>query len=598
MSVKSRNEVPVSDTWNLEKMFRTEQDWENKVNAITESVKKFSTFRGTLGTSAQTLQRCIEESLRIRRDFEMVYNYAHLHADEDTGNAHYQGLMQKGLGLYSEIASETAFVRPEILAIEDEKLSEFLKSPGLRPYLRVIEEIVRYKPHTLNSSEEGLLALATEVLMAPQGIFSQLNNADFNFGSIVEEGEEKPLTHSTYSLFLKSQNREIRKEAFTKHYAVYEAHKNSLSAVLTSSIRGDVFNARARRYPSALEMSLFPDQVERKVYENLIAAVSANAEVVSKYYKLKAKILKLPRLQSYDVLVSPVKDVKFRHTYEQAAGVIIDSLAPLGEEYTTTLKRGFLEERWVDKYENKGKRSGAYHSGCYDSLPYMLMNFKEDAIDDVFTLTHEAGHAMHTHYACKNQPYQDHDYPIITAEVASTFNEQLLFAHFEKTVTDPQQKLYLLNHHLEEINSTLFRQVMYAEFEMETHSKVEQGEPLTVESYRTIWGSLLKKYFGENVEITPGADLGCFRIPHFYSAFYVYKYATGIAAAIMLADMVMSGGKAERERYLSFLKSGGSKPPLETLKLAGVDLTKPEPITRAIQLFGNLVDSLDRQLKG
>lgn len=597
MSIKSRNEVPVSDTWDLGKMFTSEKAWEEKTSSISVALKRFGRFQGTLGTSAKTLQECLEETLSIRRDFEMVYNYAHLHADEDTGNAHYQGLMQKGLSLYSEIATATAFLRPEILAIDDNKMAEFLKYPGLKPYLRVIEEIVRYKPHTLNTSEEGLLALATEVLMSPQGIFSQLNNADFNFGTIIEDGVEKPLTHSTYTLILKSQNRDVRKEAFTKHFAVYEAHKNSLAAVLTASIRGDVFNARARKYPSALEASLFPDQVERKVYENLISTVSANTNVLSRYYNLKAKVLKLPKLQSYDVLVSPVKDVKFKHTFEQAAEVILESLKPLGSEYTETLRKGFLQDRWVDRYENKGKRSGAYSSGCYDSPPYMLMNFKEDAIDDVFTLAHEAGHSMHSYFSGKNQPYQDHEYPIITAEVASTFNEQLLFAHFDKIITDPQQKLFLLNHHLEEINGTLFRQVMFAEFEMESHNRIERGEPLTVETYRHLWSNLMQKYYGGAVDITPGADLGCFRIPHFYSAFYVYKYATGIAAAIMLADSVMSGGTKERERYLSFLKSGGSKPPPETLKLAGVDLTKPEPINRAIELFGNLVDSLEKQLK-
>ncbi len=597
MSLKSRSEVSKFDTWNLDVMFKSETEWEQKVTEITELTKKFGRFKGTLHKSSQIFREAIEEYLKVNRLLEMVYNYAHLRADEDTGNAHHQGLLQRSLGLYAEMSTATSFIRPEILSITTERLNEILKDPTLKPYLRMIDEIARYKPHTLNDSEERLLALGTEVFMGPQGIFSQLNNADFNFGTVKEDGLDKPLTHSSYSLFLRNPDRSVREEAFKKHYKVYGEHKNSLAAILASSVRGDVFMARARKYPSALEMSLFPDRVDVAVYNNLLKTVSSNAAVLARYYKLKAKILKLNKLESYDTFVSPVADVKFNHTYEQAADLIVDALTPLGPEYCSILKQGFIDDRWVDRYENKGKRSGAYSSGCYDSPPYMLMNFKEDSIEDVFTLAHEAGHSMHSYFSRKNQPYQDADYPIITAEVASTFNEQLLFDHLYKKISDPQQRLFLINQHLDEINGTLFRQVMYADFEKEAHAKVESGEPLTVETFSSLWSGVLSKYYGDGVNITPGSELGCFRIPHFYSAFYVYKYSTGISAAIMLADKVLRGETGATEKYLGFLRSGGSKPPLETLKLAGVDLSSPEPIERAIKEFSKLLDELESGLK-
>lgn len=597
MSIKSRSEVSKLDTWNLEAIFKSEKEWNDKFIETSELVKKIGRFRGTLYKSAPIFKEAIEESLKISRSLELLYNYAHLRADEDTSNSHYQGLLQKSIGLYAESSTATAFINPEILAMPTERFEEITKDDSLKPYLRMIDEIVRYRPHTLSDSEEKLLAMGTEVFMGPHSIYSQLNNADFDFGNVTEDGEKKPLTHSTYSLFMRSNNREVREEAFKKHYKVYGEHKNALAAVLGTSIRGDVFMARARKHKSALESSLFPDRVAVEVYDNLIKTVRENSSVLARYYKLKAKVLKLNKLESYDTLVSPVADVKFHHTYDQAANLILESLKPLGEEYCSVLEKGFFEERWVDRYENKGKRSGAYSSGCYDSPPFMLMNFKEDSIEDVFTLAHEAGHSMHSYFSHQHQPYQDSGYPIITAEVASTFNEQLLFHHLDLKITDPQQRLFLINQHLDEINGTLFRQAMYADFERETHARIEAGDPLTVESFTGIWGGLLEKYYGEGVNVTSGSELGCFRIPHFYSAFYVYKYATGISAAIQFADKVLRGEPGATERYLGFLKSGGSKPPLETLKIAGVDLTSPEPIKKAINLFDSLLRELETGLK-
>ena len=596
MSLKNRNEVASADTWNLDVIYKTETDWLKEVETTSALIKSFSRFRGTLSQSADALKACVEEYLKINRIVEKIYHFAHLRADEDTTNSNNQGLMQRAMSLYAELTTATSYFSPELLAIPDSTLQSFMSSPALKPYARMIDELVRYKKHTLTDSEERLLALGTEFFMGPQGIFSQLNNADFNFGSIKENGEEKPLTHSSFSVFLRSENQAIREEAFKKHYKVYSEHKNALASILATSIRGDVFMARARKYPSAIEMSLFPDRVDAAVYNNLIGTVASNTGALARYYKLKAKTAKLNKLETYDMYISPVPDVKFHHTYEQASELILEALKPLGREYCEALHQGFFDGRWVDRYENKGKRSGAYSSGCYDTPPYMLMNFKEDSIDDVFTLAHEAGHSMHSYFSRKSQPYQDHGYPIITAEVASTFNEQLLFHHLLNKVSDKNQRLYLINQHLDTINGTLFRQTMYAEFEKMAHQKIEQGEPLTVDSFTGIWASLLEKYYGEGVTITQGAELGCFRIPHFYNAFYVYKYATGISSAITLADGVLANKPNATEKYLNFLNSGGSVPPIDTLKIAGVDLTSPTPIKRAIAEFETLLGELEAGL--
>ncbi len=596
MSLKNRNEVASSDTWNLEVVYLSEKEWHQDFESTSALAKEFTTLKGSLSASPESFKKCIDAYLKLNRAIEKIYNYAHLKADQDTANAHNQGLQQRALGLYAEISTATSFFSPELLAIPDDILNQFLLTPELKPYKRTIEETVRYKKHTLSDSEEHLLALGTEVFMGPQSIFSQLNNADFNFGTVKEDGQDKPLTHSSYALFLRSPDRAIREEAFKKHYKVYSEHKNALASILATSIRGDVFMARARKYKSALEMSLYPDRVESAVYDNLINTVAANSKVLAQYYKLKAKAAKLNKLEAYDMYVSPVPDVKFHHTYEQAAELILEALTPLGQEYCDVLRDGFFEARWVDRYENKGKRSGAYSSGCYDTPPYMLMNYKEDSIDDVFTLAHEAGHSMHSYFSRKHQPYQDHGYPIITAEVASTFNEQLLFHHLLGKITDKAQRLYLINQHLDTINGTLFRQTMYAEFEKSAHAKIEQGEPLTVDSFTSLWASLLEKFYGEGVNCTTGAELGCFRIPHFYNAFYVYKYATGISSAISLADAVLAGTPGATDKYLGFLRSGGSKPPIDTLKLAGVDLTSPTPIKRAIDEFGALLAELEQGL--
>ena len=596
MKIKERKEVAAINTWDTSVLYPSQSEWQTDCTALKAEIKTFVQYKGKLASSAQTFLAAFTEWLNLSRKFHKIYTFAHMNADVDTTNSEAQGQLQIAFSLYSELGAITSFMRPEILLIPNDILSKFLAEPSFKPYLRTINEIARYKPHTLSSSEENLLALGTEVLAAPNNIFGQLNNADFDFGTIIENGVEKPLTHGTYFSFLKSENREIRKEAFEKHYGVFDAHKNTLSAVLTASIKRDVFASRARNHNSSLEMSLFPDYVPLSLYDNLVTTVTKRIATVHRIYNIKKKLLNLSELEFYDINVQPKIDVKFNYTYEEASKLLIESLAPLGEEYTTVLTEGLLTERWTDRYENKGKRSGAYSTSCYEAHPFLLMNYKDEEIRDIFTLTHEAGHAMHSYFSNKHQPYQDHDYPIFTAEVASTFNEQLLFHHMMKNITDPKERIFLLNHRIDDINATLFRQTQYAEFEKIVHEVAEKSEPLTVDLYRKIWSDLLLKYHGSAVKITLPADLGCFRIPHFYNAFYVYKYATGLAAAIALSEKVLNEGAVARDKYLNFIRSGCSKPPLDLLKEAGVDLLSPEPVEKAIDLVDRLVNELEESL--
>jgi oligoendopeptidase F len=596
MATLLRSELEVKDTWDLSSIFESTAAWENALSSLPMRIKELTRYKGQLTTQPEKLKAYLEHYFSVRLALDHIEEYAQRLADQDTSDSTAQGRSQQALALAADLASETAFFQPELLSIPDATLSTWLQSAELSPYARYLRELLRYKAHTLSHAEEELLARGTEVFVGASEIFSQLNNADFNFGTLHIDGEDKPLTHASLAIFLKHQDRQIRRKAFEQHYSVYEAHQNALATVLTTSVRTDVYFAKVRKYPSALEMHLFTDRVEKRVYDTLIDTIAAHSKSVARYYKLKAKFLGLPKLSVYDTLVSPVKSVNFHHTFDQASRLIVESLKPLGAEYCSVLESGLTQKRWVDRYENKGKRSGAYSAGRYGTAPYILMNYQDDLIQDVFTLAHEAGHSMHSYLSRHNQAYPDHEYPILTAEVASTFNEQLLFAHLISQQTDASKQAYLINQHLEEINGTLFRQVMYADFERQTHAAIENGEPLTVTRYRQIWRSVLERFYGDSLHIDPLAELGCFRIPHFYWAFYVYKYATGLAAAMTLADRVLSGEANARSNYLNFLKSGGSKPPLETLQAAGVDLRNPEPIERVMQLFDSLCDQLEAQL--
>lgn len=597
MGILTRAEVAEENTWDLSPLYESWDTWNSDFTLLERQLKDIAAFRGTLSESATKVQEAIICYLECSRRLEKLYVFAHLNADADLGNAENQGFLQRVSNLHARIAAEASFFTPELLSLSEDTLAAYLKDPVLAEYARRLEEIIRFKPHTLSEKEEGLLAKGIEVFGSAQKIFSQLNNADLEFGSISVEGVEQALTHSTFITFLKSSDRKIRKEAFEQYYSVFDKHRNSIAAALTSSIKKDVYFSSIRGFDSALDRSLFSDNVERSVYEGLISHVSENLSVLHRYYELRNKLLKLDTSFLYDTYTSLVADVEIKHSYEEACASIIESLEPLGSEYTSVLEAGFGPKRWVDRYENKGKRSGAYQSGCYDGPPYMLMNFKESELGDVFTLTHEAGHAMHTYSSIQNQSYQDHGYTIFVAEVASTFNEQLLMHHLRKKhAKDPRILAYLINQQIDDIKATFFRQTMFAEFELLTHSKAENNEPLTVESYRSLYRELLEKYFGPAVCFGELDDLEGFRIPHFYSAFYVYKYATGLASAISLSRQVLNEEEGARERYLRFLGSGCTKYPLELLEDAGVNLRTKEPIEATVSLFSSLVDELEAVL--
>jgi oligoendopeptidase F len=467
-----------------------------------------------------------------------------------------------------------------------------MELPVLAPYRLLLERLIRTRSHTLSEPEEKLLAMQGTFAGTAGKVFRQLTDADLKFGSVATHtGERIELSNATFTTLLHDPAPEVRRTAFHQYYAQYEAHANTLAATLSGSNERDVYAARVRKYPSAVEAALYADNVPLAVYDQLIAAVRANLPAVHRYYDLRKRVLGLDEIHHYDCYVPLVPELEQRHTWDQAVAVILESLAPLGTDYGTRLERG-LRGRWCDRYPNAGKRSGAFSSGTYDSDPYILMNFQEDVIEHVFTLTHEAGHSMHTRFSAEAQPYQYSGYTIFVAEVASTFNEQLLTRLLLKRATSAKERAAIIAREIDSIRATIVRQTMFAEFERRSHASAESGEPLTLERIRGLYRELLDAYFGPGFAIDPSLELECLRIPHFYNAFYVYKYATGLAAAITLAKKVAEGEPGALDRYLGFLRGGSSKWPLDLLRDAGVDLEKPEPVAIALARFSELVDEL------
>jgi len=459
-----------------------------------------------------------------------------------------------------------------------------------------LERVLRYKPHTLSGREERILAMQREVNSASGQTFQQLHNSDMRFGLIPnEKGEQVELGHGNLGTFMESPRRSVRRRAYDCYYGTFSQYQHTLASTLAGSIKANVYKARVRGYGSALEAALFPDQVPVALYENLIQTVSDHLPALHAYYALRAKMLRLKKFNLYDQYVPLLPNVRMKHTWSQAVNVVLDSIAPLGPHYVKTLVGG-LRGRWCDRYPNLGKTSGAFSAGSYDGDPYILMNFQENILNDVFTLAHEAGHSMHSYYSAKHQPFSDYNYRIFVAEVASTFNEQLLSKHLLANCRSKKQRQLLIAREIDNIRGTIYRQVMFAEFERETHAMCEAGEPVLLESLQEIYRRLLIKYLGPQLEIDEYARLECLRIPHFYRAFYVYKYATGMSAAIALAEKVTQGGRRELTAYLDFLKSGRSKYPLELLQNAGVDMTVKAPLVAALSRFGDLVQQLDATL--
>lgn len=595
-TLPTRDQVPPEHTWDLSSLYPDDAAWEADFVRHNEQISTYEKYRGRLGESASLLAEALQFDSQFDRRGERLGVYAFLKTTEDQADSHYQGLKSRFQNLAVRASQMSSYIRPELLAIDSDRMQEMLQDEALGLFRMQLERLLRFRPHTLSDREERLLAMQGEMAGAAGNAFRQLNDADLKFGQLSDhQGRSQELTHATFAQFLLSPEREVRRTAFHQYYEQFSAHENTLAATLTGSIQADVYYARARNYDSSLQAALFPDNVPTKVYDNLIQAVRDSLPAVHRYLDLRRRRMDLADLHHYDTYVPILSDVKKRHTWDQAVQVVLQSLQPLGSEYCGVLEEG-LRGRWSDRYPNRGKQSGAFSCGTFDGDPYILMNFKEEVLNDVFTLTHEAGHSMHSWYSARSQPFEYYNYTIFVAEVASTFNEQLLNRYLIDNAADDTERAYLINNELDSIRATVVRQTMFAEFEKRTHQMAEAGEPLTVKSLRGVYRELLDAYFGPDFTIDDVLELECFRIPHFYRAFYVYKYATGLSAAVALSQRVLSGGEDELADYLKFLSSGCSKDPLELLRDAGVDMNSPGPVATTLQRFATLTDELDRLL--
>lgn len=592
-TIPNRKDIPDSDKWDLTSLFKTDNDWELSLAKIEPMAQEIVQYKGKLGTSKETLLETLKKYSELWQTAEIVENYASLmhNADESDNDAtDKEGRAQMAV---VKASSELSFFDTEITAIDSSKLESWINTPEFSEYKIYIKKLLHLKPYILSEKEERILALQQETSETAYKTFSILENVELDFGTIEVDGKQLPLTQTTWSQFLKNPDRNIRKAAYERFYGVFEKHENTLASLYAGSVNQDIFETRARGYSSCIEAALYSNKVPVEVYTNLIDTVHKNFDTLHRYYRIFQKALGTEDLRHYDVYMPFTKDINIHTTYDQAVEICRQALSPLGKEYTDTLCNG-LKNGWVDRYENKGKRSGAFSSGCYTGYPYILLNYKEDVIRDVFTMAHEGGHSMHSWYSSHNNPFMHYNYTIFEAEVASTFNEELVFQYLLKNSKSKEEKLYYLSMRAGDILATLHRQTMFAEYELKVHELVENGTPLSAKILRKIYRELLVQYFGDTMKFEENSDMEGLRIPHFYNSFYVYKYATGISAAMALADRVTNGGESEREDYFKFLKSGGSRYPIESLKVAGVDMSKTEPIQKALDKFKEIVDELEK----
>lgn len=592
-TIPLRKDVPESDKWNLSSIFKSDQEWEAALKEIPELTEKVVSFKGKLGTDAQTLLCALKALEEAELKLETVYHYASLQHEADEDDSLATERDGKALMAYTDMESQTSFFDPELQAIDEEKLRSWIEKPEFKDYKIFIEKSLYFKKYVLSEKEERILSLQSQAAQTAENAFSFLTNVDMNktFGSVETAEGEKQLTESTFSVFMHDQDPSVREKAYKQYYKKFEENQNTIAALYAGSVNQDVFYARARGYKSSLEAALYGNKVPQSVYTNLIDCIHKNLPALHDYYSLRKKALGVKELHHWDVYVPLVKSVKTNTPYEKAVEICRQALSPLGKEYTDRLCSGLLNG-WADRYENVGKRSGAFSSGSYIGDPFILLNYKEDNIRDLFTVAHEGGHSMHSWYSVHNNPFMCYDYTIFEAEVASTFNEELVFEYLLKNAESDDMKKYLLAMRADDILATLHRQTMFAEFELKTHEMVESGTPLTAENLRKTYRQLLELYFGPEMHFESNSDMEGLRIPHFYSAFYVYKYATGISAALALAHRVVNGGDKEREDYFKFLKSGGSRYPIESLRIAGVDMEKTEPVQAACDEFKKIVDQL------
>ena len=585
-----RSEIDVKDTWDLSPLFSSDNEFYKALSKFEETkISEAEKLNGNLITNKNSLLKGFEWLEKTDIELENLFQYAQLKASSDSSNVENLKMMSAVTNVYTKYVASLAFWDSEILKLDEDTFNKYLEDKDFEHLKVTLFRLKRQKAHILSEREEKILALQMEVGSKASKIFSDLTNVDFKFGEI----DGKPLTQSTFSLFLKDEDENIRKSAYTQLYKVYEDHQYTLANTYETAIRQDIFSSQVRGYKSTRSKKLFSDNVDEKVYDNLIEQVHSSLSSLHYYYKLRAKLMNKDKIKHYDVYTSLVKGFETHHSYDEAVDLVIKALAPLGNEYTSILKEGLTNQRWVDKYENEGKRSGAFSSGTYTSYPYILLNYKEDDIRDIFTMAHEGGHSMHSYYSAKNNNYFNHNYTIFEAEVASTFNEQLLAKYLLDRASDKKEKAYILGKQIDDIIATLFRQTMFAEYEHIMHTLAESGQPITVDVMRSEYRKLLELYFGESVELLDVSDMEGLRIPHFYSSYYVYKYATGISAAIALSKKVLNGDENDLNQYMSFLKSGGSLFPIDTLKLAGVDMSKKDAIISAVDHFKQMLKEFE-----
>ena len=579
-----------SDKWDLSSLYPCDEAWETDLGRLKKKIDEASKFKGTLSKSPVALLSAMKWLSDTMMLAEQVYVYASLKYSAQSDDPENQRMIGTISQVYTDLVASVSYMDPEILEIKNlEKIIEDKDFDDCRVYLK---KILRQKSHTLSPAEEEILAKQSELQSTPNKAFEMLTNVDMNFGSI----DGMPLSQSTWASFMLSADRELRRRAYEQFYETYRSHEQTIATLYASSVKQDIFNARVRGFDTALDAALYSDDVPKSVYTGLIDAVHKALPLLHRYYGLRKRILGLSELRHYDVYVPLVSSIKTHKTYEQAADIVRQALKPLGEDYVKTLYKGITTDRWVDRYENKGKRSGAFSSGGFIGAPYILLNYKEDVLGDVFTLAHESGHSMHSYYSKRNNPFLCYDYTIFEAEVASTFNEQLVAKYLTDNAESEEMRTYIIAKQIDDMIATLFRQTMFAEFELLCHTQQEQGQILTVATLRKTYRNLLEAYFGPEMVFEENSDLEGLRIPHFYNAYYVYKYATGISAAIALSQRVLNGGWRELDDYLGFLKSGGSKFPIQSLKSAGVDMSTQAPVEAAMKKFEALLSQFEKTI--
>ena len=588
-----RSEVKEEYTWNLADMYPSIGAWEAELTVVRSLAEQLVLEEGKLTSSAEELYNALEKMSEMDQKLSLAFNYAARLSDEDTKNTRHQAMYQRLSGINADINSKLAFWEPEILAAEDDVLETYYaEKPELELYRKYIEEIKRQKPHCLSAEMEKLMAMTSEVRHNPSQTYSIFSNSDLQFPEVTDEnGEKVRITHGRFISFLESSDRRLRKEAFEKLYHTYKQYENTIASIYSGQVKSQIFNARARKYASTLEAAVNANNVPAQVYENLVNTVNANLDKMHRYVRLRKRYLGLDELHMYDIYTPMLPDYARKVSFEEAKDTVLKALTPLGEDYVKTVKEGF-ENRWIDVYENEGKRSGAYSAGAYGVHPYVLLNYN-NSLDNMFTLAHEMGHAMHSYYSSSNQPYIYAGYRIFVAEVASTCNEVLLMEYLLKNTSDKKERAYLLNHYLDSFKGTVYRQTMFAEYEMKTNQMAEAGESLTADVLDKLYYDLNCKYYGPDMISDPEIAVEWARIPHFFYNFYVYQYATGFSSAVAIARSILKNGAPAVEAYKRFLSGGCSLPPVELLKIAGVNLESAQPIQDALNVFGEIIEEME-----